>query len=166
MAERKKVVDNLEIVYEGLFNAKDLFSIINQWFKEHNYEKREEMHTEKVRADSKYIEFELFPWRTITDYAKFEIQIRAKLKDLKEVVVEKAGVRVKMMQGRVHIILDGYLTTDVEGKWDQKPIWFFLSQLMDKYIFRIHTSNWEGQLKGEVTSIHSTIKSFLNLHRY
>lgn len=166
MPERRIVVDELHLDYEGLFDAKELLKLIDNFFRERGYDKREIRNVESVRPNGKRIEIVLMPWKSITDYAKYEIKIRLWMEDLKEVDVKKDNAKIKINQAKVKFIIDSYLTTDTEGRWEAKPLFFFLRTFFDKYFFRFYTSKWEEGLIEHTKEFHTEIKSFLNLHRY
>ena len=82
------------------------------------------------------------------------------------VKVEHDGKRYKMQNGRVTITFDGYLDTDYEDRWEQKPFYFFLRTIFDKWIYRTYSTEYEELLIENVTQLQQAIKSFLNLYRY
>ena len=166
MVERYPVIDEMHLEHEGLFDFKEMYKLIDTWLLEKFYDKREIKNIEYVEAEGKYIEIWLMPWKKITDYAQFEIRIRIFIKGMKEVEAEKDGIKVKLNQGKISMIFDSYLTTDYEGRWEQKPIFYFLRTIFDKYIYRIYTAKFESGLVADTKLMYSTIKAFLNLHRY
>jgi hypothetical protein len=166
MAERRLVVDHMKLNYEGLFNVHELYMLIDRWLREKGFDKRELKNQEHVKPDGKYVELELAPWKKITDYARHVIKISIRMNRLKEVVVEHDGRHYKMMNGAVTMSFDGYLDTDYEDRWEQKPFYFFLRTLFDKWIYRTYSTEYEELLVENVTQLQQTIKSFLNLYRY
>lgn len=166
MAERKIIVDKLRLTYEGLFSVSELFKLIDIYFREKGYDKRERLNHEKVTPEGKLIILEIQPWKKYTDYVKSEIKIRIVMSNIKEVEVEREGVKIKLNQGKVQIVFDGHLTTDYENRWESKPFFYFLRTIFDKYIYRIYTDKYEGHVIEDVNQIHDRIKGFLNLYRY
>jgi len=166
MAERRLVVDHLRIKYEGLFKATELYTLIDKWLNEKAFDKRELRNQEIVRPDGKYVELVLMPWKKISDYARHVFRIEIRMHHLKEVVVERDGQRVKMNQARVDIIFDGYLDTDYEDRWEQKPFYFFMRTLFDKFIYRTYSTQFEELLVENLYQLHTLVKSFLNLYQY
>ena len=67
MVERDIVVDRMKIEYEGLFSARELYKLIDNWFFEKGYDKREKKSSESIKPAGKYIEMELEPWKKVTD---------------------------------------------------------------------------------------------------
>jgi hypothetical protein len=166
MAEKEKVIDELRLQYEGLFDINELYHTIDRWFREKQYDKREIKNVEFVKPEGKYVELWLMPWKKITDYAKIEIKIRLIIENLKEVEVEKDNHKVKMNQGTIKMVIDGFLTTDYENKWEGKPTYVFIRTLFDKFIYKGYTSRFKGQVSEDVNHFHTTLKSFLNLYRF
>jgi hypothetical protein len=166
MAERRLVVDHMKLSYEGLFNIHELFTLIDHWFREKGFDKREVRNQEHIRPDGKYIEVELQPWKKITDYARHVIKVNMVMLRVKEVIVEQGGRRYKMQNGKINMTFDGYLDTDYEDRWEQKPFYFFLRTLFDKFVYRTYSAEFEDLLVENVTQLIQAIKSFLNLYRY
>ena len=166
MAERRLVVDHMRLKYQGMFDLFEFYKLIDNWFREKAFDKRELRNQEIVRPDGKYVELILMPWKKISDYARHVIRIELRVFKLKEVVVERDGNRVKMNEGKVDIILDGYLDTDYEDRWEQKPFYFFMRTLFDKFVYRTYSTQYEELLVENVSQLHTLMKSFLNLYKY
>jgi len=112
------------------------------------------------------LEFEIEPWKKVTDYAKYVIKIRVQLSEIKEVEVEKDNTKLKLNQGKVHFLFDAFLETDYEARWEGKPIFYFVRTLFDKYFYSPFTSGFKGGLKEDVAHLMGQIKAFLNLYRF
>ena len=166
MAEIRTVIDKLRITYDGLFSMPELYAIIDNWLHEKRYDKMEKKNIEKVKPEGKDIELLLQPWKKITDYAKIVINIRLVATGITEVEIEKEGAKVKMNQGRIQIVFDGWLVTDWENRWEGKPIFFFLRQVFDRYVFKPYTMGYETAVAKDVSDLHGEVKGFLNLYRY
>ena len=166
MAERVLVVDHLKLNYEGIFNVTELYQIVDTYLRDKGFDKKEVRNMEIIRPEGKYIEIELEPWKKITDYAKHVLKIRIRMLHVKEIKVQRENYTVKLNKGRVNITFDGFLETDYEHRWEQKPFYFFLRTMFDKFVYPGYTRQWEGILKENVYQLHSTLKTFLNLYRY
>jgi len=104
--------------------------------------------------------------KKITDYARHVIKMEIKMSGIKDVEVEMNSHKTRLNRGKVSIIFDGYLDTDYEHKWEQKPMLFVLRTIFDKWIYKSYMSNWESELVESVNQLYSTIKGFLNLYSY
>jgi hypothetical protein len=166
MAEREVVVDKMRLGYEGLFKVTDLYKLIDGWLREKGYDKREKKMAESVTKKGKFIEWEIEPWKKITDYAKIVIKLRVIMTDIKEVEVEIDKSKVKMNQGQANFIFDAFVETDYENRWEGKPLFYFLRTVFDKYIFKPYTVGYQSNVLDDVNDLHARVKAFLNLYRF
>ncbi len=166
MSEVKLVIDGKTLEYEGLFDAQEMYKLIDHFFWQRGFDKREIHNLEKVRESGKYVELELQPYKKISDYAKIIVRMFIRMFDVKEVEVELDGQKVRLNQGRILIIFDGFLETDYENRWENKPIYIFIRTVFDKFIYKSYTDKFEGMLEDEVGQLVTQLKSFLNLYRH
>ena len=166
MGERRIVIDNLMLQYEGLFELRELYMMVDKWLRQKGYDKFEKRNHEHVLKEGKYIEIELEPWKKITDYAKIVINLYFHCYNVKEVIVKKDGQDVKMNQGKIKIKFVGFLVTDYEDKWEGKPIFYFLRAVMDKWVYRVASEKYEAAVAEDVKHLYQNVKAFLNLFRY
>jgi len=165
MSERDTVVNKFRLTYSGLFSVLDFYTMIDEYFEDKGYDKREKKNAERVTPEGKYIELHLEPWKKITDYAKSVIAVRIVMTDIKEVEVEKEGVKIKLNQGNIQMVFDAYLETDYEHRWEMKPMFFFLRTIFDKFVFKSYTVSFKNEIKADVDHLIVMIRSFLNLYR-
>ena len=166
MPEKKLVIDQLKLTYEGLFDLNGLYRLLDSWFYEKQYDRYEHRNYEQVLPTGKDIEIELLPWKKTTLYFKNIIRMRLKFNNVKDAEIEKEGVKITINQGTVKIIIDGYLETDYEGWWEDKPMFYFIRTLFDKYIYKSQFKSYEGWLIHDIKDLNSRIQKFLNLYRY
>jgi hypothetical protein len=166
MAERDIIVDKMRMTYEGLFSVSELYKMMDEWFEEKNYDKKELKNVENVTPEGKYVEILIEPWKKVTDYAKNVIRIRMIMTNIKDVEVEKDGVKVRLNQGKIQMVFDAYLETDYENRWEQKPMFFLIRTLFDKYFYKPFTHGFHAGVKADLNDLVTRIKSFLNLYRY
>ena len=166
MSEKKLVIDQLKLTYEGLFDLNGLWRTIDGWFYEKGYDRWEHKNYEQVMPTGKDIHIELLPWKKTTEYYKNTIKIRIKMINVKDVEIEKKGVVLKLNKGKIMMIFDGYLESDYENKWEGRGMFFLIRTIYDKYLFK-HTHNfYQKWLINDVHDIHGRIQRFLNLYRY
>ncbi len=166
MSEKKLVIDQMKLTFEGIFDLNGLYRTIDSWFYEKGYDKLEKKNFEQVLPGGKDIEIEILPWKKTTDYFKNIIRIRMRFVNVKDVEVEKKGVKLKLNQGRIMMIFDGYLVSDYDQKWEDKPMFFLIRTLFDKYVFKSYFTKFEKWLVNDVYDVHGRIQRFLNLYRY
>ncbi len=166
MSERKLVIDQMKLTYEGIFDLNGLYRTIDSWFYEKGYDKWEFKNYEHVFPTGKQVEIELLPWKKTTDYFKNTIRIRLKAVNVKDVELEKEGVMLRLNHGKVMLIFDAYLESDYENMWEKKPMFFFIRTIFDKFIFKSYFSKFEKWLVNDVYDLHGRIQKYLNLYRY
>jgi hypothetical protein len=166
MPERDQVIDKYRIQYEGLFSVSELYKLVETWFEERNYDKREIKNVEIVKPDGKYIEIDIEPWKKISDYAKVVIHLKYIMKNITEVEIERDNLKVKLNQGILILIFDAWIETDHEGRWENKPTFFFLRTVFDKYIYKPYTMGYRSHCGAEAKALISHVKGFLNLYRH
>ncbi|MCB9361842.1 hypothetical protein H6504_00260 [Candidatus Woesearchaeota archaeon] len=165
MTERETVIDKLRLTYEGLFSVQDLYKLIDSYFEDRNYDKREIKNYETVKPEGKFIELEMEPWKKYTDYYRNIIHLRILMDNIKEVEIEKEGHKIRVNQGKVQIIFDGYIETDYEHKWESNAMFFFLRTLYNKYFYLPYTMRYTGSCKADIQALQNQIKDLLNVYR-
>ena len=167
MADIRTVVEDFRLDYEGLFNATELYRIIDQFFRERHYDKREATNQEHLKKDgSKYVEIELLPWKKYTEYLNSVVRIRWKMFDLREVEVKQHGRVVKLNKGRIQMIFTGFISTDYENKWEEGPLYYLVRVVYDKYVHREYREQHHQLLKDIISMLYDQIQAYLNLYKY
>lgn len=166
MSEKNIIVPDTKIKYSGLFNVLELYSMIDTYFKEKNYDKVEKRNEERIYPKGKEIELVLQPYRNVTDYYKYVIKLEILMKNVTEVEIEKDKKKIRMNHGDITIVYSAWIQTDFENRSEVNPLYVFYRTLMDKYIFRNYFDKHSGNLKNDVKMLQTNIKAFLNLYKY
>ena len=166
MVERSVVLENIELKYTGIFDVKEFYKLMDDWFQEKGYDKEVIKHLEEVTDKGKQITMLIAPYRKVSDYLRYVMKIWVYLFDVTEIEVKKDNTKVKLNKGRIMLSFDAFLDTDYENRWEQKPLYVFLRSLFDKFIHRQEIEKYEVQLAEEVDTLMTEVKSFLNLYRY
>ena len=166
MSERNIVVDKERLDFQGVFDMKDLFKVMQQWATDKGYWLIEKKHGETTKPEGKLIDMDFEPFKKYTDYSKSIIKIRAQFQDVKDIVVERDGRKVKLQEGKVVMIFDGILETDYEGRWEGKPGFFVLRTIFEKYVYTPFISGFERGVKEDVMALKNNVKAFLNLTKF
>lgn len=166
MPERLIVVDKERVDYSGLFEMKEVYKVMQQWASDKGYWLIEKHHGETTKPEGKIIDMDFEPFKKFTDYAKSIVKIRAQFQNVKDVVVERDGHKMKLQDGKIVIIFDGILETDYEGRWESKPVFFVLRTLFEKYLYTPFISGFERGVKEDTIELKNNLKAFLNLSKY
>lgn len=166
MAERRIAVDHLKLSYSGLFDSKEFYEMIDRWFLEKGFDKREMVNQEHFNKDgTRYLEVEMQPWKKTTDYFRHVIKVKIRVLHMHDVQVEHDGKPIKLQQGQLNIAIDGYFESDYEDRWEAIPLFFLLRTLYDKLFYRDISNEQEEVLVHSITQLHSNMKRFLNLYQ-
>ena len=165
MAERDTLVNKQRINYTGLFDAKGLFKLIDSYFEKLNYDKVELKNIEVVKPTGKFVDVEIEPYKAESDYSKSIISVRMIMSDLKQVEIEKEGMKIKVNQGKLELVFDAQVETDYENRWESKPVYFFIRTLFNKYFLKPYTKTSHSNCASDLEGLVNKIKAFLNVYR-
>ena len=166
MSEKRLVIDGLEIAYTGLFDIDGLLRTIDKVSSQLGYIKQEKRREELVRETGKEFYMELRPVKVKTDYFVLMIKIRMEMTGIKDVEVVKDNINTRLQEGKVNVLIDGWTTTDYEFRWEQKPLFYFLRNLFERFIYKFHVDRFTEELASDCHVIRDEIKAFLELHRF
>ncbi|MAG39296.1 hypothetical protein CMO90_04390 [Candidatus Woesearchaeota archaeon] len=166
MAEIQTIIDGKKLEYEGLFEPKELYTVIDQEMQQHGFDKNEVLNSEHVYQNSKQLEMVLRPYKKLSDYVKVEIKIKITAKNLKNVEIKKKGLTKKFYKGNIEIIFTSYLITDYENSWEMKPFYYFMRMIMDKFIYKNYIDEAKSEIITITNGLYEEIRSYLNMHRY
>ena len=165
MAEKHTIVAGDTVGYGGLIQMNDLFTLINSYLRQVGYDKRVTHNEQQVIGNKKHIFVQLKPWKKISDYIKFEIKIGIDA-TIEDVEIRIDDVPTMVQKGNIKIKFFGAVITDYEKSWEQKPEYFFLRTLFNKFVYKVKMTEWDGMLKNQVAHLKAEIASFLNMKRF
>lgn len=166
MGHVKIIVDHDKIEYSGPFDVNGLLNMIENFIFYMGYDKRQDKDFEQNTPHGKFIEWQISPWKWITDYTRYMIKVRVLGYDLARVDVANNGKKTKADNGRVIIVIDGFVEYDLQSRWEQKPLFHFIRTLHDNFIFKAYTERFEQMLVNDISHLHTEIEKFLNLNRH
>lgn len=166
MAEKKLVVDQLKLNYEGIMDVSGLLHMMKNWFYEKGYDMFEHKNYEQDLPGGRVIELVLAPWKKTTTYFENTIKIRMNFSNIRDIEVDKDGKKLKLQTGKLMVIFDGYLTSDYEDAWEGAGWKVMIRTLYDKFIMKDQFTYYERWLVNDLYDIHGRIQRFLNLYKY
>jgi len=166
MGHIKIIVDHDKIDYSGPFELNSLLRTIESFIFERGFDKRHEKDFEQNTPNGKFIEWQISPWKWITDYARYIIKVRVLGYELVKADVAMHGKKTKVDNGRVIIVIDGFVEYDLQNKWEQNPVFHFLRSIYDNFIFKTYTEKFEQTLVHDINHLHDHIEKFLNIYRH
>ena len=160
MYVKKIILDDVRLGYSGAFSIKEFFEAVEDWKEKNGFDKEIKRHLEHAEPDGRKIEWFVELWKDERDFARIVIRFKALFDKLTEVEIKKDNRRVKLSKGEVLTLIDGILVQDVYGRWQQKPMFYFLRTIVDKYIYRFHKYQFEAEVEQYVHDLHKHLKLF------
>lgn len=166
MSDLRIIVDHLKLDYSGVMEVKELFKLINRWFAERHFQKKEDKNYEQNTPEGKFIEYEISHWKKVSDYTRYVYKMRALFQNLKKVDIAKESKKAQVDHGRVLIYFDGFIEHDYLHRWDERPLFVFFRTLYDKFVYRAYTERFEHRLTHDMHNLYNEIEKFLNTYHY
>lgn len=166
MVEKRPVIEQEQVIYEGIFNLKELYQLFYDWMSDKGYVPVEKRVHESVTKTGKHVEVELEPYRKYSDYAKSVIRVHVTAHGVKDVETTVDGRKRKMQQGQVRVTFDSWLETDYEGRWETKPVFYVLRALFEKYVYTPFLSGFITGVRNDTLELKGQVKSYLNIERF
>ena len=166
MVERTGLINKKKFTYEGLFSVKELYEKIDAFKNEHGYTKKEIIGGEFVKKDGRTMTHRFELVKPLSEYATSILHIQMKLFNVRDVIVEREGIKRNLNQGKIEFITDAYHEADFEHRWENKPGFFFIRVLFDKYLFKPFTTDYDGIIAKDYHTFINEIKAHLNLYKY
>lgn len=165
MVEKKIVVYDLRLSYNGPLSMEAFYKEVEDWMKEKGMQKDLKKKMEHVTPKGKEIEWVVECWKDLAHFAKDIVRLRAMFHNVKEVDVLKDGRKMRINQADVLLIFDGILETELAHKWEQKPLFYFFRALFDKYIYKFYTERFFDVVYVDTHDLHKRLKAFLSLYK-
>ncbi len=162
MVELTPVYDG-KVVHAGIFNFKEVYSLLYDWFTSYEYTVIEKKYSEKIKPEGKEIEIIWACLRKISDYFRFRIKVRIFIIKMNTVEVMQNGAKVKRNQGEIEVKFSSYLEHDYENRWESNPVTKFFRGIYNKYIVKSRIEAYEDRITEEVDEVIAQTKSYLAL---
>ncbi len=163
MPETDMVVRDLKLNVDGVFDFKELYNLIKDWYSLHKYDFYEKNYKEVLKEEAKDIKIEFTGDRVIDYYIKYIIDITIRLNNHK---IVKGPNNKNLVQGNLSISFQSKLQTDFEASWEGKPLLKFTRGLYDKFVRSDKLDVYKKELKEQSYEIFNEIKAYLNLHKF
>jgi hypothetical protein len=163
MAEKDKIYSS-KVKYDGLMDFKEFYKFCYQWLTEESgLDVAETKYAEKISGDSKGIKVEWTGGRKVTDYFKFQVDVKFEVLNLTNVEIAQDGKKLKMNKGSVEVSIKGTLVRDYEGKFEHTPTQKFMRSIYEKWVIYSRIKEYEGKLVDDCNEFLSQAKAFLDL---
>ena len=163
MVEKDKLFKS-KMKFTGVFNFADFYQFAYDWLKdETGLILIEKKYSEKIVGDGKNLEIEWVGGRELTDYFKFEMEIKFRILGLKDVEVSEAGRKIKMNKGILEMEVVGNLLRDYKGKFEKN--WFrkFIRGIYEKTVIHARIEQFQDKITNDSDEFLGQAKAYLDL---
>ena len=166
MSHLKIVVDHEKIDYSGPHNTGDLLRMIENFLFERGFDKKQDKDFEQNTPNGKFIEWQISPWKKISDYGRYIVKVRILGYDILKTDALNNGKKTKVDSGRLIIVIDGFMDYDYDHRWENKPILYFFRTIYDYFVFKAYTERFEHMLVHDINHLVDHIEKFFNLYKH
>lgn len=166
MPEKRYVVREEKINYDGYFDLAGLYYVIEDVVRRFGYIKKEDMHDVRVYKTHRELEVKFVPELEISDYTKYIIEVKMLITDMTDVTITVDGKPKKVQKGKIKAKFSGLQKTGYGGQWSGKPSFQVMRMLIDKLIYPQYMGDLEGQLKSHVKLLMHEFSAHLNINKY
>ena len=167
MPEVYSTVAGESLNYEGLFTVRDLFRLIDKYYRTKGFDKKivfdEEFQTEK----GKYFHLKTEYYKKVDSYIRLQTRLWIYVNDYHPVEKEVEGKKIKTAKGKLSITFDAFLQTDYfQLMPDSKPFYFLFKVIYEKMFARGRIKHWDNVSKHVINELKTEIASYLNLNKF
>jgi len=161
----KETVFSSKMKYTGIVSFKDFYKFCYDWLIEETKmdSVKEEKYSEKITVKGKDIDVEWKGERKVTDYFKFQIEVKFRVLGLTDVEVTQQGIKIKTNQGIVEMKVKGILIRDYEGKFETTAFKKFLRSIYEKWVIPSRVIQFEEKLITDSDEFFIHAKAYLDL---
>lgn len=163
MAEKDKLFSN-KLKYDGIFNFESFYNFCYKWLEEETgLNMSEKKYKEKLSGDSKNLEIEWVGNKELTDYFKFEMEVKFNIIGLTKVEISEGSKKIKTNKGSVEISIKGTLIRDYKGKFEKDGFQKFLRGIYEKMVIATRIDQMQGKIISDCDEFLSQAKAYLDL---
>jgi len=168
MVEKKQIVYDLNLSYNGPLLIEEFYAEVEKWMSEKGLHKELKRKSEEVEPKEKKIEWVIEAWNEPEKLVKLMVRLRVMFNHVKIHRIKRKGRNIRINQADVLITIDGFIEAELSRQWTNKPIMVLIRTLYDKYIWNIGMSNiekHEGTVNDNCYDLHKRLKAFFNLYK-
>ena len=167
MVEKKQVLYDLRTAYNGPFVVEDFYAEVEKWIREKGFEKEPKKKMEHVTKNGKKIDWLVEAHHRLDDLHFGIVILHVTMDNVKEVVVKKDGKNIRVNNGDVLVVIDGFIQSHIQGSFFQvKPIYHFIRAVIDKFVYNFWWNRWDGFVNSDGRDLLKRIQAFFNVQIY
>jgi hypothetical protein len=160
----KETIFSSKVKYNGIFSFKDFYMFCYQWLTEETeLDLMEKSYKEKIEGNAKRVQIEWEGEKKVTDYFRFDANIKFVASHLQEVEINQGGAKVKTNKGEIEINIKGILVRDYEGKFETTAFKKFLRSIYEKWVIPSRIEEFKSKISSESDEFLNQAKAYLDL---
>jgi hypothetical protein len=167
---------NYTITYKDPFFLQNLYELLREWFIEQNYVKRDEerfpeiFYLQRETPGGREVQFrwrfQKHPLWHNSKLFRYDVDLDAVVRGLKDVELAWKGQKVKAERGQVEIQVSAKLVLDYEGAWQKMPFFLSFRDLIINRFLKRKLDQANKELIGEANLLQEALKTYLKLETY
>ncbi len=163
MPEKETIFSSM-IKYKGIFSFKDTYLFCHRWLTEETgLDVSEEKYDEKINGDVKMIEVVWKGEKKVTDYFKYEVNVKFVVEALKNVEINQGGAKISTNSGGIGVEIKGTLVRDYQGKFELSAFNKFLRGVYEKWVIPARVEEYKTKLAQNCDEFLNQTKAYLDL---
>ncbi|MBS3174530.1 hypothetical protein J4440_01495 [Candidatus Woesearchaeota archaeon] len=159
MVHTDKIVKDLELLHEGVFDLKELLNIIKEFFKRHDYDLTEKSYNSTTKDGLKTTVLKWDFDRKVDDYNQCFAKLSIELNNYKEGFVDAK----KVIDGRLKFVINAEIQRDYDQKWKTNPLRKIARAVYDRYVIEEKQDRVSKELKSIIDNLKKEIKQYLGI---
>ena len=163
MTERRMTLPGVYVSYTGVFDLREFFRMVNDWFIGKGYDIKENRHEELVRESGKQIIYVAENFKKLNDYVKININFNCVMSDVTDVELTHEGVLRHLKRGSFTIRLRGFVDSDYEGRWAKMAWRWYLRLLIHRFVLNPEMREIDAKLDTDIKELNRLLKKYFNM---
>jgi len=163
MAEVRRLTTGKTIEYSGPFDLGGLRGQIDTWFDDRfDYDADKVMDEEQVFQDHKQLKVVWDAKKDMSDYAMIKMEVTLLIDDLTDIRIESEQGDIAAKDGDVTFMIDAWVHTDTEGRYEQRPVLYFLRYVAEHMFYKNYIDEYEDRLHEHINDLQREVRRYLN----
>ncbi|MEK6916151.1 MAG: hypothetical protein AABW92_00245 [Nanoarchaeota archaeon] len=167
MTEIYSTVVAEKLNYEGLFSVRELFRVIDKYFRTKAFDKKIFFDEEYQTSNGRYFHLKTEYYKKVDSYVRMQTRLWLYVNEYKETEIEVDGKKIKTGHGKLSLTFDAFLQTEYFGLFpDTKPFYFLFKVMYEKFLVKSRVGYWNNVSKHVINELKTEISSYLNLNKF
>lgn len=151
-----------QITFDGPTKIGGLANTISDWFDRFDYDADKVLDEEKVHQDHKQLRVQWEAEKDVSDYASLIIEADLAVNNAKDVTIKTDQGDIRCTDCDLSFTVDAMIQTDTEGKYEGRPLLYFLRYVGEHMIYKNYIDEYEETIHEHCENLEREVNRFLN----